>query len=241
MFHSDKHRSVNERRSVNDVHLVLPFRAVKGKFVFMGITERKARQKADLRARILEAARAIVLADGFTGLTMRKIAQAIEYSPGTLYLHFAGRDEIAQELCVGGFRELAAVLTPVAAIAEPRARIEALAETYIRFGLDRPETYRLIFMVDPTIVKAAVYDRPGAGGPDDPGAQAYGVIVGGFVALEAAGRLAPSAAPLVMADAFWSSLHGVVSLKLTCPGFPATPVEILVPALVRALLDGMLA
>ncbi|HEV2678234.1 MAG TPA: TetR/AcrR family transcriptional regulator [Aliidongia sp.] len=206
----------------------------------MGISERKARQKADLRARILEAARAIVLTDGFAGLTMRKIAQAIEYSPGTLYLHFAGRDEIARDLCISGFRDLVAALTPVASVAEPRARIEALAEAYVRFGLEQAETYRLIFMVDPTIV-SAIYDRPEAGGPDDPGTQAYGLIAGGFLALQAAGDLAPTADPMVLTDVFWASLHGVVSLKLTCPGFPATPVEVLVPALVASLLDGMLA
>lgn len=206
----------------------------------MGISERKARQKADLRARILEAARAIVLADGFAGLTMRKIAQAIEYSPGTLYLHFAGRDDIARDLCIGGFRDLVAALTPVAAVPEPRARLEALADAYVRFGLEQAETYRLVFMVDPTIVKA-IYEGPDAGGPDDPGAQAYGLLVAGFFELQAAGRLAPGAEPTVLTDAFWASLHGIVSLKLTCPGFPATPVEILVPALVRSLLDGMLA
>ena len=206
----------------------------------MGISERKARQKADLRARILEAARAIVLADGFAGLTMRKIAQAIEYSPGTLYLHFTGRDDIARDLCIGGFRDLVAALTPVAAVPEPRARLEALADAYVRFGLEQAETYRLVFMVDPTIVKA-IYEGPDAGGPDDPGAQAYGLLAAGFFELKAAGRLAPRAEPTVLTDAFWASLHGIVSLKLTCPGFPATPVEILVPALVRSLLDGMLA
>ena len=205
----------------------------------MGISERKARQKADLRARILEAARAIVLADGFAGLTMRKIAQAIEYSPGTLYLYFAGRDEIARDLCIAGFRDLVAALTPVAAVAEPRARLEALARAYVRFGLEQAETYRLVFMEDPTIVKA-IYEGPDAGGPDDPGAQAYGLIAAGFFELQAAGRLAPGAEPTVLTDAFWAALHGVVSLKLTCPGFPATPVEILVPALVGSLLDGML-
>ena len=206
----------------------------------MGITERKARQKADLRARILEASRAIVLADGFAGLTMRKIAQAIEYSPGTLYLHFEGRDAIAHELCVGGFRDLVAALTPAAAVPEPRARLEALADAYVRFGLEGPETYRLIFMEDPTIVKA-IYERPEAGGPDDPGAQAYRLLSAGFFELQAAGRLKPAANPMALTDAFWSSLHGVVSLKLTCPGFPASPVEILLPTLVGSLLDGMLA
>jgi len=205
----------------------------------MGIIERKARQKADLRARILEASRAIVLADGFAGLTMRKIAQAIDYSPGTLYLHFAGRDEIARELCIGGLRDLVAALTPTAAILEPRARLEAVAQAYLRFGLERAETYRLVFMEDPTIVKV-IYDRPEAGSDDDPGTQAYRLLAAGFFELQAAGRLTPPADPLVLTDAFWSSLHGVVSLKLTCPGFPATPVEILLPTLVKSLLDGML-
>ena len=188
----------------------------------------------------LEAARAIVLAEGFAGLTMRKIAQAIEYSPGTIYLHFAGRDEIARELCVVGFADLVAALAPAAAAPEPRARLESLAEAYVRFGLTQVETYRLIFMEDPTIVKA-IYERPEAGGPDDPGAQAYGLLLGGFLALQAEGRLAGPAEPTVLTDAFWSALHGVVSLKLTCPGFPETPAETLVPALIRSLLDGMLA
>lgn len=206
----------------------------------MGIVERKKRQKADLRAAILEASRAIVLADGFAGLTMRKIAQAIEYSPGTLYLHFAGRDEIARELCIAGFRDLIAALAPVATVAAPRARLEAYAAAYIRFGLGQPETYRLIFMEDPTIVKA-IYEQANAGGPDDPGTQAYALMTSGFFELQAAGLLKPDADPLVLTDAFWSALHGVVSLKLTCPGFPGSPVEILVPALVRTLFDGALA
>ena len=58
----------------------------------MGIVERKERQKAELREQILDAARAIVLAEGFDALSMRKIADAIEYSPATIYLHFASRD-----------------------------------------------------------------------------------------------------------------------------------------------------
>ena len=203
----------------------------------MGIVERKARQKADLRARILEASRAIVLADGFAGLTMRKIAQAIEYSPGTIYLHFAGRDEIARDLCIAGFRDLVAALTPVAGLPEPRARLEALAAAYVRFGLEQPETYRLIFMEDPTIVKA-IYERPDAGGPDDPGVQAYGLLTGGFHELQAAGRLKPDADAMVLTDVLWTTLHGVVSLKLTCPGFPATPTETLVPVLLKTLFDG---
>ena len=205
----------------------------------MGISERKARQRADLRGRILDAARAIVLEQGFAGLTMRKIAEAIEYSPGTIYLHFAGRDAIAQELCLGGLADLAAALEPASAVAEPRARIEAMAAAYVRFGLGHPETYRLVLMEDPTIVKA-IYEGPDAGGPNDPGARAYGFLASGFLDLAAAGRLKPGAEPSVLTDAFWVGLHGLVSLKLTCPGFPATPEAVLLPVLIASMLDGML-
>ena len=63
----------------------------------MGSAERKQRQKAQLREQILEAAREIVVKEGFRALSMRKLADAVEYAPATLYLHFQSRDEIARE------------------------------------------------------------------------------------------------------------------------------------------------
>ncbi|MFM0061351.1 TetR/AcrR family transcriptional regulator [Paraburkholderia phytofirmans] len=122
----------------------------------MGIAERKNRQKQALRERILDAARRIVMREGFAALSMRKIADAIEYSPATLYLHFASRDEIAQALCAEGYAQLLETFVPLAGIADPAERLKALGRAYVAFGVAHPETYRLIFMEDPSYTGAAL-------------------------------------------------------------------------------------
>jgi AcrR family transcriptional regulator len=122
----------------------------------MGINERKTREKQALRDRILEAAQRIVIREGFAALSMRKIADAIEYSPATLYLYFASRDEIARALCAQGYAQLLASFEPLAQIADPAERLKALARAYVAFGVAHPQTYRLIFMEDPTYMSAAL-------------------------------------------------------------------------------------
>ncbi|HEX3378408.1 MAG TPA: TetR/AcrR family transcriptional regulator [Paraburkholderia sp.] len=129
----------------------------------MGIAERKSRQKQALRERILDAARRIVVREGFAALSMRKIADAIEYSPATLYLHFASRDDIARALCTEGYAQLLATFVPLAQIADPAERLKALGRAYVAFGVEHPETYRLIFMEDPSYTGAALGGAVGVG------------------------------------------------------------------------------
>ncbi|MBK3812117.1 TetR/AcrR family transcriptional regulator [Paraburkholderia aspalathi] len=138
----------------------------------MGIVERKSRQKQALRERILDAARRIVMREGFAALSMRKIADAIEYSPATLYLHFASRDEIAQALCAEGYAQLLATFVPLAQIADPAERLKALGRAYVAFGVAHPETYRLIFMEDPSYTGAALGGAAGAARKGEGGAVA---------------------------------------------------------------------
>ncbi|RKT27431.1 TetR family transcriptional regulator [Paraburkholderia sp. RAU2J] len=122
----------------------------------MGIAERKSRQKQALRERILDAARRIVMREGFAALSMRKIADAIEYSPATLYLHFASRDEIAHALCAEGYAQLLETFVPLAGIVDPAERLKALGRAYVAFGITHGETYRLIFMEDQSYMGAAL-------------------------------------------------------------------------------------
>ncbi|NML33927.1 TetR/AcrR family transcriptional regulator [Paraburkholderia antibiotica] len=134
----------------------------------MGIAERKNRQKQALRERILDAARRIVMREGFAALSMRKIADAIEYSPATLYLHFESRDEIARALCEEGFAQLLERLVPLAQIADPAERLQAFGRAYVAFGVEHPQTYRLIFMEDPSYTGAAL-GRPAGAAADGRG------------------------------------------------------------------------
>jgi AcrR family transcriptional regulator len=149
-------RKFTEHRSVNGVQFNLTFQFVNRRMFVMGIVERRSRQKQALRERILDAARRIVMREGFAALSMRKIADAIEYSPATLYLHFASRDEIAHALCAEGYAQLLETFVPLAQIADPAERLRALGRAYVAFGVAHPETYRLIFMEDPSYTGAAL-------------------------------------------------------------------------------------
>lgn len=195
----------------------------------MGTMERRARDKAALRGRILDAARAIALREGFAGLTMRKLAAAVEYAPGTIYLHFDGRDAIARELCIEGYQALWAALQPAAGIADPRDRLAALARAYVGFGLQQRELYRLILMEDPKLLDPLYRDRP-IDDPDGPGTRAFGALVQAFADLG-------GEQPARRAEVFLATLHGIVSLRLTCDRFLRTPAEDLVETAVQAVLS----
>ncbi|WP_042299025.1 TetR/AcrR family transcriptional regulator [Paraburkholderia kururiensis] len=191
----------------------------------MGIAERKTREKQALRERVLDAARRIVMRDGFAALSMRKIADAIEYSPATLYLYFKNRDEIAHALCAEGYAQLLETFAPLAAIEDPRERLHALGRAYVAFGLAHPQTYRLIFMEDPSYTSATLAGNRS----DDSGDAAFQMMIDAFDALRDAGRLPlPSTASAVWAEALWSTLHGIVALQLTCSAFPHAAPELLV-------------
>ena len=231
----------------------------------MGINERKTRQKQALRERILDAARRIVVREGFAALSMRKIADAIEYSPATLYLYFASRDEIARALCTEGYAQLLATFGPLAKIADPAERLKAMAHAYVGFGVAHPQTYRLIFMEDPTYMGAALGAAPeaaqGSGSGPDKGADkhpdgqpaasvinpaaaddssdaAMHLMVSALDELKAAGRLRSSADGAVFAQVLWATLHGIVALNLTCPVFPTAPLGAIIDAALDAWFGG---
>jgi AcrR family transcriptional regulator len=204
----------------------------------MGSSERKERQKAQLQQQILDAAREITIRDGFAALTMRKIADAIEYAPGTIYLYFENRDEIAIQLCRQGYQELLECLQPTATIADSRDRLRAIASAYIDFGLTNTATYRLIFMEDPKFTNAALAEVA-IDSSDGAGMRSFQLLVTIFDDMKAEGRLSIDADSARLAEIFWTSLHGILSLKLTFPGFLTTPSEELVTTMTDTFLAGL--
>ena len=82
----------------------------------MGITERREREKQEVRQRILDAARELFVKDGYEAVTMRKVADAIEYSPTALYLHFKDKESLMRELCHGDFLSLARAFQRIARV-----------------------------------------------------------------------------------------------------------------------------
>jgi len=99
----------------------------------------------DLRAAILEAAKAALDARGPAGLSLREIARRLGVSHNAPSRHFASREALLAALAADGFRELARRTRAAAAAAAPDERLRATGVAYIAFALDQPATFRLMF------------------------------------------------------------------------------------------------
>jgi AcrR family transcriptional regulator len=219
---------------VNSVQYTLTVQYVKMYDGRVGATERREREKSEFREEVLRAARAIIAKEGFEALSMRKIAEAIEYAPGTIYLYFESRDAIAKELTQRGFVKLLEAFAPAVEIADPVKRLEEIGKRYVRFGLEQPETYRLIFMEK---YSETVFDDKDE---NSPGHRALQLLVDTVDQLKAQKRFNLRVDSWKMAEAIWASMHGIVSLKLTCSSYPETPAEELGEIMTNLIFNGLL-
>ena len=175
----------------------------------MSTIDSRTRRKQVLRQKILDVSREILLSQGFAGLTMRRVAEAIDYSPAAIYLHFQSREQIAQELCFAGLRRLYERLQSVTA-KDPATRLSGYARAYLEYSQSDPETYRLIFMADSQLTKAVFTHRDSGGGE-----AALRLIVAAFTEFPT-GSKKTCAKPSELAELFWASLHGLASLRIAC-------------------------
>lgn len=112
----------------------------------MGRTERRDREKKEMRDKILNAALKLFVEKGFENVSIRKIAKRIEYSPGTIYLYFKDKDEIFFELHNLCFGEFFKVQQEVQNISDPIERLQAHGKAYINFAMQNPKYYDLMFI-----------------------------------------------------------------------------------------------
>ena len=113
----------------------------------MGIQERKEREKAHMRQMILETALAIFQAEGFDKVSVRAIADRIEYSPATLYLYFKNKDDIFYALHEEGFRRFIEYQKRADVLDDPAQRLKRMGQDYLNFAVENPEYYDLMFIM----------------------------------------------------------------------------------------------
>jgi len=111
----------------------------------MGIVERKAKEKEELKELILKAARKLFVEKGIEQTTIRNIATAIEYSVGTVYVYFKNKDEILHELHTQGFRQLGGEMRVLFNVGDPMERLKALGRVYLQFAVSNTDMYDLMF------------------------------------------------------------------------------------------------
>jgi AcrR family transcriptional regulator len=113
----------------------------------MGRKERHERDRSRVRQAILTAARELFVAEGYRNVSMRKIADRIEYSPAAIYSYFPGKDDIFFALAEEGLRLLAQqALDAMPELADPLARLRRGLWSFYEFSKAHPEYFELMFL-----------------------------------------------------------------------------------------------
>lgn len=187
------------------------------------------------RGEILSAAEQIFVADGYEGATIRKIADAVGVSSTALYLHFRDKAEILSEICREAFAALHERQTHIVTEeTDPVVRLRKLLRSYVDFGFNNANAYRLAFMTHSEIStedETSMTRRIGA--------ELYANFQRGVE--EAMPRGKTSEQAKVLAQVLWSSVHGLVSIMVVKSHFDWADREVLIETQLDMLIKGVTA
>src|SRR6266852_3623292 len=201
----------------------------------MGVKERKARQKKFLRQEILDAASELFVRDGYENVSMRRIADKIEYSPTTIYLYFKDKAELLDQVCKETFARLVQRLSKI--MEQPGDPVERLKRgliAYIEFGLQNPHHYRATFMMP--IPES--FDKTKYAQPDSPGMQAFSFLTRGITDCIKAGKM-PGMNVGLASQTLWAGIHGITSLLIVHELFPWVGRDKVIHSTVDTLVAGL--
>ena len=205
----------------------------------MGIIERRERERKAVRKKILDAARELFVAEGYDAVTMRRIAETIEYSPTAIYFHFKDKETLIRELCREDSVSLAKAFHIIAKEAAPLERLKKIATAYVDFGIKHPNSYRLMFMTESKLNQDDLVHM-GHGKLEEDG---YAFLVATMSEAISKKLLREDLQdPDLVAQAFWAAGHGVVALHLAKHGDPWVdwrPLQDTATLITEAMIKGL--
>lgn len=172
----------------------------------MGITDRKEREKLEMRRLIIDAAMQMFVTDGYEKTSIRNIADKIEYSPATIYLYYKDKDELLYEVQAEAFSRLYKYFLETVTAKAPIKRLEQIAKAYIAFGMKHPDLYDLMFIIRSPM--NAVDDKPWTNGDE-----CFMFLVN---CIEECKDLIRYKDKKVAILSLWSMVHGLISLDIRC-------------------------
>jgi len=197
----------------------------------MNATLRREQYRAELRTQILDAAREVFVRDGYESFSMRKLAQRIEYSPGSIYLHFKNKEEIFESLVDESFDRLLRALNRLKnrhAQQDPVAALKKGLRAYVDFGLRNPNDYHFAFLLRQPLQRRPYKVHP-----------AFDVMrymVGRCVEEK---RFRPVDVETT-SQALWAAIHGITSLLIQRPTFPWVARRQLIAQVINHAIDGLM-
>jgi len=178
----------------------------------MGVTERRERERQETRQLILDAARELFVIEGYEAVSMRKIAEKIEYSPTAIYHHFRDKQALIEELCLHDFRALAAAFLSIGRVEDPVERLRRIGQAYVAFGLEHPSQYRFMFMTVGISKSDAESSQEMRGNPEE---DAYAFLRATVNEAIAQHRFRIGYEdPDLVSQIVWAGVHGIVSLHI---------------------------
>ncbi|MBS1797481.1 MAG: TetR/AcrR family transcriptional regulator [Acidobacteria bacterium] len=202
----------------------------------MGIAERREREKHNLRQEILDAASELFAREGYANVSMRKIAEQIEYSPTTIYLYFKDKTDLLKQICEETFGKLIETVAAIerAGVGEPLDCLRKGMRAYIDFGLRHPYHYE-VTLITPLAGAINQEDYPYEGSA---GQQAFEYIVRQVGRGMELGQFRPGDVATV-SQAIWAAIHGVTALMISHPDFPFVDREALIEQVVEMTIKGL--
>jgi AcrR family transcriptional regulator len=187
-------------------------------------TERSIKQKATVREAILEAAKTIVLKEGWQAVSIRKIADAIGYSLPVVYNHFENKDAILEEFVKQGFDMLSDVmLNTKVQYLTPNEQLTNMAIAYFEFAFAQREYYQMMFGLGmPSCERVNQINEIG---------KFSSILINTIQALRTTEIVEENT--ILKFHTFWSILHGLSSINMV--NITATPTEMQQ----RVLLDAV--
>jgi AcrR family transcriptional regulator len=169
-------------------------------------------QRQQLRSLIVDSARELFVTKGVDAVTMREIAKRIDYSPTSIYLHFADKESLIRAICDTDFLALAVSLKSIFQITNPLERMHALGRGYAAFALSHPNHYRLMFMTQHVPIDPALSSLKQNNAEQDAYFQLKSVVKDVY---DAGYFRADLHDVDLIAQTIWAGMHGVCSLQIT--------------------------
>lgn len=172
----------------------------------MGISERKEREKKEMEKLILESAMQLFIEVGYKNMTIRKLAEKIEYSPATIYLYFKDKDEILVTLQKMAFEKFHKFQSTIQNIEDPLERLIAHGKAYVEFALNNREYYELMFLMDSPMKQECLDDYKAE-------LDSYQQLKDNLKSCMDAGLMKPIELEIA-AFSMWSYVHGIASIVI---------------------------
>ncbi|MEO0607506.1 MAG: TetR/AcrR family transcriptional regulator [Pseudomonadota bacterium] len=179
------------------------------------------RRRSKIRARILSAAETVFARDGAEGLSIRRLAENIDYSPAAIYKYFSSKDELVDELKETFFELILENVNRIVDTSTPFSeRSRDCVATYVQIATEKPHHYAAAF----TGEAASNGSKPVDGEPGfemSKKGQAFNVLRGMIAEGIELGQFRADLDPAVAAKSLWASMHGLAMMIVHIPSFPA--------------------